>query len=126
MNNWRNLSVKDKMGLLGLVSIVAILISIYLNALYSRNDLKKNGVLVNVFVVERLSSAKGVGINRSNFLCRFSWKGVEREEISFNDIPIKKAKEIIRDSCWAIFSDRTNTLHLILTQEDSIEYNIGN
>lgn len=84
------------------------------------NDLKDNGVIVNAKIIEVLAPPKG-GVNVS-FRCEFNHNGVLKKLISASNIRTKPST-YIGHIYPALYSEKSDKIRLLLTEEDYKEYN---
>ena len=84
------------------------------------NDLKQNGVIVNVRIMELLGPTKRRCYDPS-FRCEFEYKKEHKNLISPSSIR-KDAYSYVGQLYPALYSEKTNTLRLLLTEEDFQEY----
>lgn len=101
--------------------IVLIFTTVAIQRCQAINDLKENGVLVNVTIVDYLGSMKGGSGADPSFKCNFLYKGQRRSLISSSSVKAK-AFSYIGKSFPALYSERTNTLRLLMTTEDFSEF----
>ena len=85
------------------------------------NDIRENGVLVNVKIVDVLAPGKGAG--SFNFRCSFNYGGEQNILISPTDVR-EHASRYIGKFCPAVYSPKGNNLRVLLRPEDFEEYNI--
>ncbi len=98
-----------------------IIILIYTIRSLQHNDLKANGILVKVEVLEVLTGAKGS--RYYNFKCKLNYNG--RIKILFSPTNITNdVSRFVGKKVLAIFSPVNDNLRVLINREDYEEFNI--
>src|SRR5688572_20150039 len=97
--------------------VVLIFITVGVQHRLANNDLEKNGMIVNATIVEYLGSTKGGSGANPSFKCSFPYKGHLQSLITSSSVK-ENAFSYIGKSYPALYSERTNTLRLLMTPED--------
>jgi hypothetical protein len=107
-----------------LIPTVMVLIFVYfgIQRFISVKDLEKNGIMVNATITDFLGSAKGGSGSNPNFCCEFMYKGERKSLISQSSVK-SKAFSYIGRTFPALYSAKTNTVRLLMNEEDYEDYN---
>jgi hypothetical protein len=101
--------------------VIVIIVSVVVVKQRRLNDLRENGVLVNVKIVDILTPAKGAG--SFNYRCSFNYGG--KQNILISPTSVKEhGSKYIGKFCPAVYSPKGNNLRVLLRSEDFEEYNI--
>lgn len=108
-----------------LIPIVIILIFVYAGIEHMRatNDLEKNGIIVNATITDWLGSTRGGSGSNPKYRCEFMYKGESKSLISLSSVKSKGLLYIGR-TFPALYSEKTNTVRLLMNQEDYKKYNL--
>jgi hypothetical protein len=110
----------SKTWILAIISIFSLLVIVYLVRERS-SDIRENGILINVKIVDILIPSKGAG--SFNFRCSFTYTGEQKLLISPTSVK-ENGSRYIGKICPALFSPKTNNLRVLLQAEDFDDYNI--
>lgn len=107
-----------------LIPILVALVFVYFGIQHFRTtkDLKKNGIIVNATITDFLGSAKGGSGSNPNFRCVFMYKGERKSLISQSSVK-SKGLLYVGKTFPALYSEKTNTVRLLMNQEDYDMYN---
>ena len=104
------------------ISIVLIFVYFGIQNFQATNDLKKNGIMVNATITEWLGSSKGGSGDNPNYRCEFTYKGGRKSLISQSSVK-SKTLSYIGNTYPALYSEKTNTVRLLMSEEDYKAYN---
>ena len=85
------------------------------------NEIQYNGVIVTAKIVEYLPTVKGM--QSANYLCEFTFNDSVRRLVSPSSVKSNRS-DVVGKSFPALFSDRTNTLRILIYDEDFERYNV--
>ena len=85
------------------------------------SDLRENGVLVNVKIVDILFPVKGAG--SFSFRCSFNYGGEQKTLTSPTSVK-ENGSKYVGKFCPAVYSPKGNNLRVFLRRDDFDEYNI--
>ena len=111
----------SKTSILAIIGILGIVLVFILRA-RDENDIKQNGVLIKVKIIDILFPSKGGG--SFNFRCSFIYNGEQKTIISPTSIK-EHGRRYVYKLCPALYSPKKNTLRVLLRPEDFEEYNIS-
>ncbi len=103
--------------------IVLIFVLVFVQRCFRDYDVRLNGILVNATIVEYLGSTKGGSGVNPNYLCRFKYQGKDRTLISPSGIK-SEGQSYVGKTFPALFSSKTNSLRLLITEDDYVEFGI--
>lgn len=86
------------------------------------NDLKTNGVIVNARIIDFLGSGQGGSGANPDYLCEFTYKNEDKRMISTSRVK-ERGSSYVGKTYPAIYSEKTNTLVLLMFEEDFEYYN---
>lgn len=104
-------------------AIISIFVFVYAQKCVQNNDIKENGVLVYATILEYLGATKGGSGSNPNYLCRFTYNGEIRTLISPSGIK-SEGQSYVGKIFPALFSSKTNSLRLLITEDDYVEFGI--
>ena len=110
----------SKTWILAVISIFMLLLIVFFGS-ERTNDIRENGVFVNVKIVDILIPAKGAG--SFNFRCSFFYNGEQKVLISPTSVK-ENGSRYVGKFCPALYSPKKNNLRILLRAEDFEEYNI--
>lgn len=85
-----------------------------------RSDLRKNGVLVEALIIDVLPSGKATA--SPSFKCEFRFNG--KKKIAISNSSIKgDIFSYLGKNYPALYSERTNTIRLLMNRDDYEKYN---
>jgi len=100
------------------VGIIVLIVIVWQRQL---SDIRENGVLVNVKIIDILFPAKGGG--SFSYRCSFNYKG-EQHILTSPTSLIEHGRKYVGKFCPAVYSPKGNNLRVLLRPEDFTEYNI--
>ncbi len=101
--------------------IILIFVFVGIQRYISQRDLKKNGTIVYATIQDVLPSGKATA--SPSFKCRFFFKGKEKVLISSSSIK-GNIFSYLGKSFPALYSSKTNSLRLLMTKDDYLEFGI--
>lgn len=106
----------------GTLIVVILLCSVVIKNCISSNSLKKEGIIVNVKILEYLPPGKSM--SEANYLCQFSYQGEIKKLISQSRIRHNKSS-YEGQYFPALYSDKYNELRILMKPEDFEEFGLN-
>lgn len=111
-----NLGIKIGIGVFVIICSIAAIYS-----MRSRNDIKTNGVLVNVRVVRCIISAKGS--QYVDFECEFIFNGLVKNLVSASKVTTK-CNRYVGSYFPALYSVKYDAVKVLITNDEFTEYGL--